>query len=1187
MAKTKLEVESDFGPVVNTFNAINKEIDVTEENILGLGKNSKAAFDQMTNAAKSYGKGVSGNVQDLTRLRQATKDQVQTIQQLTAARKASNDPAQIAAYNQKINEARQKIKAMHQDQAKAAKENQEGTKKQIGLINQLLDKQRKLTEARDKSNDPALIRRYNGLIDETKNKLNDLTNTQQKLAAKSSGGGLFGAILGGNLAFAAIQKVRQGISDAFNVQVNFQKSLQNLSAITGASGKDLVFYGQQAIEMGRRIEGGATAAVEAFKLIGSAKPELLQNKEALVEVTEAAITLSQASGLTLPEAAENLGTALNAFNAPAKDAGKFINVMAAAAQLGAKEIPFVTFALSKFGGVAKSANVSIEESAAAIELLGAKIPQAEAVGTNLRNILIILQTEASKQGRAFLGLRGELDLLAPKIKDVAFLEKTFGRDNLLATQGLIQQREELSKLAEEVTGTNSAFEQARTNTNTLDQSVTELTNSWDGFLLSLSKSSLVQNKVNGFIKGTTALLTGLSQVISGTYFDAQNRMNRQLGALTDEFVNGKISATEYGNSLRAILFLNRNLAKSAEEAAKAQEEAAEASIGVIGRLKKEIADLNESLDFAKAEDVSGIIATIKQKQKELDRLLGKATEDTKKAKDEFERAILDLRKRVAQAQIDAAGGEERIALEMKFQQEELQITKDHFIKMGQALNKNFKLTLVQQEQFEILRQQIIKKAADATIQLEIDRQARLAAQINKGNEQTLQALANEENAAINGVNGLSAPKGIDEGTFETQKQTKLLDIQASFAQRRFELQKKSLADQRNLEVQNLDLQLQAIGNGDDKATAEKRASIMRDVALLEERYQIEGEALQIQIDALIGDINSKKDALNKAKPFSLADLFGLTEEELQIMKTALNEISNLIASSFNLQLELVNQQISLSQQRINQYQNEIDTLEGKVTREMELNNEGKANNLDRLNAEIAAKEQAKIKEQKIEADALEKRKQLQKQQLNLDTALQASNLITASTEIFAATANAGPVGVAAAIVAIGAMITAFAATKIKAYEAINSQDQAQGFKEGVVGLEGPGTSTSDSISARLSAGESVMTAKETKQNKRLLLGIHHDDERMMKAGVLDLIKNTGIRLSDDLPEMITAKKEIIKQNEIKAYLKTDNSRLEKEVQEMKGILTEILKENKEKVYTDPNGSLVIKKGTHKEIIRKK
>jgi hypothetical protein len=38
---------------------------------------------------------------------------------------------------------------------------------------------------------------------------------------------------------------------------------------------------------------------------------------------------------------------------------------------------------------------------------------------------------------------------------------------------------------------------------------------------------------------------------------------------------------------------------------------------------------------------------------------------------------------------------------------------------------------------------------------------------------------------------------------------------------------------------------------------------------------------------------------------------------------------------------------------------------------------------------------------------------------------------------------------------------------------------------------------------------------------------------------------------------------------------------------MKGILTEILKENKEKVYTDPNGSLVIKKGTHKEIIRKK
>ena len=43
-----------------------------------------------------------------------------------------------------------------------------------------------------------------------------------------------------------------------------------------------------------------------------------------------------------------------------------------------------------------------------------------------------------------------------------------------------------------------------------------------------------------------------------------------------------------------------------------------------------------------------------------------------------------------------------------------------------------------------------------------------------------------------------------------------------------------------------------------------------------------------------------------------------------------------------------------------------------------------------------------------------------------------------------------------------------------------SADQPQGFKDGVVGLNGAGSETSDSIPARLSRGESVITAHGTK-----------------------------------------------------------------------------------------------------------
>jgi len=61
------------------------------------------------------------------------------------------------------------------------------------------------------------------------------------------------------------------------------------------------------------------------------------------------------------------------------------------------------------------------------------------------------------------------------------------------------------------------------------------------------------------------------------------------------------------------------------------------------------------------------------------------------------------------------------------------------------------------------------------------------------------------------------------------------------------------------------------------------------------------------------------------------------------------------------------------------------------------------------------------------------------------------------------------------------------------------------FKDGVIDLKGPGTATSDSISARLSNGESVMTAKATQSSKQLLESIQKgelDDKtfRLMMNG---------------------------------------------------------------------------------------
>ena len=87
---------------------------------------------------------------------------------------------------------------------------------------------------------------------------------------------------------------------------------------------------------------------------------------------------------------------------------------------------------------------------------------------------------------------------------------------------------------------------------------------------------------------------------------------------------------------------------------------------------------------------------------------------------------------------------------------------------------------------------------------------------------------------------------------------------------------------------------------------------------------------------------------------------------------------------------------------------------------------------------------------------------------------------------------------------------------------IQSQ-QFPGFKEGVIDLQGSGTETSDSIPARLSRGESVMTADETKQYKPALQAIRDGEFEAFVAKRYtsamqkqDVALNTGGSFADNV-----------------------------------------------------------------------
>ncbi len=130
------------------------------------------------------------------------------------------------------------------------------------------------------------------------------------------------------------------------------------------------------------------------------------------------------------------------------------------------------------------------------------------------------------------------------------------------------------------------------------------------------------------------------------------------------------------------------------------------------------------------------------------------------------------------------------------------------------------------------------------------------------------------------------------------------------------------------------------------------------------------------------------------------------------------------------------------------------------------------NNKNLLDQREISEEEYNSRVIKLKRDQFNREKSLQSAQAIMNGALAITNILANWAK--------NP------LVAAGLITLTAAATGIQ-LATINAQ--TPGFKDGVIDLQGEGTSTSDSITARLSRGESVMTAAETRQHKADLMAM--------------------------------------------------------------------------------------------------
>lgn len=365
----------------------------------------------------------------------------------------------------------------------------------------------------------AKIQNLQGILKQHRQEIKGIT-TETKKATISVGsmvdwfnrfGGVIlsvvGFLTGFTLALRAIRDERNKL----------EESQAGLKALTGLDDESIAWLTEQAKTLsttmtkeGLRVRQSAAEILDAFMLVGSAKPELLGDKEALKQVTEEAMRLQAAAkDITLNEAVDSLTLSLNQYGAAADQASRFTNVLAAGSQAGSANIASQAKAIRNAGTAAASANVPIERTVALIETLAYRGIKDEVAGTGLKKFFLVLQTGADETNPKIVGLDKALENLKNKNMDAGAIKKMFGEEGYNTASVILQNTEMVKDFTAAVTGTNVAYEQAAINSDTAQARLEQARNKMKLAAIDLGE------KLTPALAVSTNMLTNVIKIFPG------------------------------------------------------------------------------------------------------------------------------------------------------------------------------------------------------------------------------------------------------------------------------------------------------------------------------------------------------------------------------------------------------------------------------------------------------------------------------------------------------------------------------------------------------------------------------------------------------------------------------------------------------------------------------------------------
>ncbi|WP_100490051.1 phage tail tape measure protein [Mycobacteroides abscessus] len=372
----------------------------------GLGKIFDNAQKQATSAGKRTGEAFA---KALASEAKAAEEQVKKLTDtVTKSRDKEADQAgKLKVALEKLNEARQggvsgsKLTALEESHAAALRKQQAAAQELAKDLDAVARAQRRATDAQ-----AAVGRAPKNVQNRVSQLLSgsaDAAGHAGGLAGRRFGDSFSGALRStgivaagtavGNIAANAMTKAASfatsGVSAVVTKGLDFEKTMNTLSGVTGASADVMQRFRDTAKALGNDMTLSNTSAADAAQAMTELAKAGFSVDESIAGA-KGTLQLAAAAQVDAGKAAEIQANALLAFGLKADYAAKAADVLSNAANASSAEITDVAQALQSGGAVANQFGLKLEDTAAAIGLLANNGIKGSDAGTLLKSALLAL-----------------------------------------------------------------------------------------------------------------------------------------------------------------------------------------------------------------------------------------------------------------------------------------------------------------------------------------------------------------------------------------------------------------------------------------------------------------------------------------------------------------------------------------------------------------------------------------------------------------------------------------------------------------------------------------------------------------------------------------------------------------------------------------------------------------------------